>query len=151
MIGRPFGAGFAAAVVFLVIMPNDSIRYSVSPALTDDELNNLFRASWPDYEAHSFSNQLRVSLAWVAAQDGDRLIGFVNLAWDGYAHAFLLDTTVHPQWRRQGIGGKLVRTAIDVAHSRNLEWVHVDYEPSLDSFYASCGFSPSAAGVLRLT
>ena len=32
------------------------------------------------------------SLGWVCAFDGDRLIGFVNVAWDGDDHAFIPDT-----------------------------------------------------------
>jgi hypothetical protein len=33
----------------------------------------------------------------VTARFGDRaLIGFVNVAWDGGDHAFLIDTKVHP-------------------------------------------------------
>lgn len=34
------------------------------------------------------------SLTWVAAWRGEQLVGFVNMATDGGAHAFVLDTTV---------------------------------------------------------
>ena len=34
------------------------------------------------------------SLGWVCARDGTELAGFVNVAWDGAAHAFILDTLV---------------------------------------------------------
>jgi len=33
----------------------------------------------------------RHSLTWVGAFDGETLIGFVNLCWDGGSHAFVLD------------------------------------------------------------
>ncbi|WP_374325439.1 hypothetical protein [Streptomyces sp. AP-93] len=32
------------------------------------------------------------------------------MAWDGGAHAFVLDSTVHPDERRHGLGVRLVRT-----------------------------------------
>lgn len=36
----------------------------------------------------------RHSLGRVTAHDGARLTGFVNVAWDGGVHAFVLDTVV---------------------------------------------------------
>lgn len=85
-----------------------------------------------------------------ARYEGERLVGFVNLAWDGGVHAFLLDTTVHPYFARRGIGTALVRHAIEAARGRGVEWIHVDYEPHLSGFYAACGFQPTAAGLINL-
>ncbi|PUB25953.1 hypothetical protein C8K30_10640 [Promicromonospora sp. AC04] len=30
-------------------------------------------------------------------------------------------------------------------------WLHVDYEPHLESFYAQCGLRPTAAGLMPLS
>ncbi|WP_412101902.1 GNAT family N-acetyltransferase [Kitasatospora purpeofusca] len=65
-------------------------------------------------------------------------------------HAFVLDTTVHPDERRRGLGMRLVQAAADEAKARGAEWLHVDYEPHLESFYGRCGFRPTAAGLRRL-
>jgi ribosomal protein S18 acetylase RimI-like enzyme len=75
------------------------------------------------------------SLAYICAFPGERLVGFVNLAWDGGIHAFILDTTVHPDMRRLGIGSELLKHATAVAHKQGIEWLHVDFEPHLTSFY----------------
>lgn len=94
---------------------------------------------------------LERSLTWVTAFDGETLVGFVNVAWDGGVHAFLLDTTVHPDWGGRGIGTALVRRAEAAAREHGgLEWLHVDYEAPLTEFYAGCGFVPTPAGLLRL-
>ena len=74
----------------------------------------------------------------------------MNLAWDGGIHAFILDTTVHPEFQKQGIGTELVKRAIEEARAANCEWVHVDYEDHLDGFYKACGFEPTRAGLLAL-
>jgi GNAT superfamily N-acetyltransferase len=50
------------------------------------------------------------SLGWVCARDGARLVGFVNVAWDGGVHAFLLDTMVRAVAARQGIGTQLLES-----------------------------------------
>ena len=46
----------------------------------------------------------RHSLGWVCAFDADRLVGFVNVAWDGGVHAFVIDTLVAGDRRHDGIG-----------------------------------------------
>lgn len=127
------------------------VELAIRPPLTDAALNTLFAAAWPGYREMSFGPVLARSLTWIAARSGDTLVGFVNLATDGGMHAFVLDTTVHPDWQRRGIGRRLVRAAIDEARAAGLTWVHVDYEPHLDEFYRGCGFRPTPAGVLRLT
>jgi GNAT superfamily N-acetyltransferase len=127
-----------------------AIEYRVSPAVSNEDLNALFVASWPDHLWSDFSPVLSRSLAYICACAGDLLIGFVNVAWDGGVHAFLLDTTVHPDWRRRGIGRQLVLHAAEAARERGMHWLHVDYEPHLDGFYRRCGFWPTLAGLIRL-
>jgi ribosomal protein S18 acetylase RimI-like enzyme len=90
------------------------------------------------------------SLTYVCAFAQGKLVGFVNVTLDGGVHAFLLDTTVAPEYRRRGIGTELVRRAADVVRRAGLEWLHVDYEPHLDDFYRGCGFRPTAARLLHL-
>ena len=91
------------------------------------------------------------SLGWVCAWDGDDLIGFVNVAWDGGVHAFILDTLVAARARRQGIGTALVALATEHAGAAGCEWLHVDCDAGLAPFYLdSCGFRPAPAGVIPL-
>ena len=91
------------------------------------------------------------SLAYISAHYGIQLIGFVNVATDGGVHAFLLDTSVHPDFQHRGIGTELVRRAIEAAKGRGAQWLHVDYEPRLEGFYRACGFEPTLAGLVDLT
>jgi GNAT superfamily N-acetyltransferase len=128
----------------------NTISYRISPAITNDALNALFTAAWPDNVWSDFAPVLSRSLAYVCAYQRDRLIGFVNLAWDGGIHAFLLDTTVHPEFQRHGIGRELVLRAAEVARARGIVWLHVDYEPQLEAFYRGCGFRHTEAGLMRL-
>jgi len=129
----------------------ESIAYPVSPPVTNAALNALFDAAWPDHEASDFAATLAHSLLYVCAYADTRLIGFVNVAWDGHWHAFLLDTTVHPDFQRRGIGVQLVQVAAAATKTHGVEWLHVDFEPHLAQFYRQCGFVPTAAGLLNLT
>ncbi|MFJ1702942.1 GNAT family N-acetyltransferase [Kitasatospora sp. NPDC088346] len=93
----------------------------------------------------------RHSLGWVCARLAGRLVGFVNLAWDGGAHAFLLDTVVAADLRHAGVGRELVAAAVRGAREAGCDWLHVDFEEHLRPFYLeACGFAPTDAGLLRL-
>lgn len=92
----------------------------------------------------------RYSVGWVGAFDGPDLVGFVHACGDGGRHAFLLDTVVDPGYQRRGIGRALVASLVAEVTAAGCDWLHVDHEPHLTSFYAACGFRPTAAGLLRL-
>jgi GNAT superfamily N-acetyltransferase len=98
-------------------------------------------------------DQIRVhSLGWVTARAPDGpVIGFVNVAWDGGDHAFLLDTKTHGAFQRKGIGTRLVEVAAWHAKAAGCEWLHVDFEPDLEPFYFdACGFRRTPAGLIHL-
>ena len=93
----------------------------------------------------------RHSLGWVTARDGGTLVGFLNVAWDGAVHAFILDTLTASTHARQGIGSQLVAVAAVGARQAKCEWLHVDFDDHLRGFYLdACGFTPTNAGLIRL-
>lgn len=93
----------------------------------------------------------RHSLGWVCARENEVLIGFVNVAWDGLVHAFVLDTMVGSSVRRRGVGTELVAVAVSEARRAGCEWLHVDFEDHLRPFYfEGCGFEPTNAGLIAL-
>ncbi len=106
--------------------------------------------AWEGRSEGGWAKVLERSLVHVGAYEGDRLVGFVNVAWDGGAHAFLVDTTVAPEFQRAGLGRRIVGVAADTARARGARWLHVDHEERLTGFYAGCGFRPTAAGLIDL-
>ena len=73
----------------------------------------------------------RHSLGWVCAREAGRLVGFVNVAWDGAVHAFILDTLVTADVQRRGVGTELVAVATRQAQAAGCEWLHVDFDDDL--------------------
>jgi GNAT superfamily N-acetyltransferase len=126
------------------------IIYKLNPTVTNADMNRLFTSAWVDHHETDFTPVLSRSLVYVCAYSGDELVGFVNVAWDGGVHAFLLDTTVHPAYQRRGIGVRLVQEAALATKEKGIDWLHVDYEPHLETFYQQCGFQPTLAGLMRL-
>ena len=93
----------------------------------------------------------RFSLDWICVRQSGRLIGFVNVAWDGGVHAFILDTMVAKEFRRQGIAKSMIEEAVNRSRETRCEWLHVDFESALRQFYFdACGFRPTDAGLIRL-
>jgi ribosomal protein S18 acetylase RimI-like enzyme len=93
----------------------------------------------------------RHSLGWVCAKDADDLVGFVNVAWDGALHAFILDTVVADAYRHRGIATEMLAICVREARKSRCEWLHVDFESHLRGLYFDqCGFVPTHAGLIKL-
>lgn len=122
----------------------------VDPFPSHEELDRLWRAAWQQQGPQDPRAILSRSLVHLGAFDGSELVGFVNVAWDGGVHAFLLDPCVDPSHRRLGLGTKLVRRAAELARERGAHWLHVDFESHLAGFYRDCGFHATEAGLMRL-
>ena len=132
-----------------------TITYKWRGDALDAELNALHAEAfghrvYPD-DKWNWTAQLEHSLGWVCARDGDKLVGFVNVPWDGVVHAFVLDTMVAASHGRRGIGTELVAVAVAEARRAGCEWLHVDFEDDLRPFYFdACGFVPTNAGLIEL-
>jgi ribosomal protein S18 acetylase RimI-like enzyme len=133
----------------------DGIELKVRFAIDDQVLSELHARAFGTSNSGTqpWARRLeRHSLTWIGAFDGDTLIGFVHACWDGGSHAFVLDTIVDTNHRRQGVGRALVRAVADQAAAAGCEWLHVDYEPQLEAFYLqACGFERTSAGLVHFS
>jgi ribosomal protein S18 acetylase RimI-like enzyme len=133
---------------------SEKITYVWRGTFTGPEADALHAAGFDGGPAgrDRVARMRRHSLGWVCARDAAGvLVGFVNVAWDGDAHAFLLDTVVDAGRRRAGIATRLVALATAEARAAGCAWLHVDFEDHLRDFYLdACGFRPTAAGLIAL-
>jgi GNAT superfamily N-acetyltransferase len=134
----------------------DGPTYEWRGEFTSAELNELHAEGF-EHERLEYDWRAQVerhSLGWVCAReqvDGP-LVGFVNIAWDGGSHAFVLDTLVPGAQRRRGIGRRLVAVAVEEVRAAGCEWLHVEFRDHLSPFYFdACGFMPTNAGLVDLT
>jgi ribosomal protein S18 acetylase RimI-like enzyme len=130
-----------------------TIEYRWRSEFTNEALNHL--------HAEAFQHRLltddwraqvsRHSLGWVCAHDSQVLVGFVNVAWDGGVHAFVLDTVVAAEYRHRGIATAMIGICVKEARGARCEWLHVDFENHLKDFYFDrCGFKPTNGGLIKL-
>lgn len=133
-------------------MSNDfPVTYTWRGAITEDEMVDLVESHGGDPAADWWDKVRQHSLGWVAARSGQQLVGFVNVAWDGSDHAFLLDTKTRGDRQRRGIATNVVTLAAKHAKAAGCEWLHVDFRPEHRPFYFdACGFRPTDAGLIHL-
>lgn len=133
----------------------DDVRYLWRNEVSDDQIRKLVVSAGGGSSDIGWWDRVRPhSLGWVTATataPEGRLVGFANVAWDGGAHAFLLDPTTHPAYQRSGIGSAVVALAAREAARAGCEWMHVDFEAPLRRFYFdACGFKATDAGLIHL-
>jgi GNAT superfamily N-acetyltransferase len=130
----------------------DGVTYRWRGQLTDAEMVELVRAHGGNPEVGWWDRIRSHSLGWVTARDaGERLVAFVNVISDGGDHAFLIDAKTHGAHQRKGIGTRTVRFAARHARASGCEWLHVDFEEQLQTFYFdACGFRSTRAGLIHL-
>ncbi|HAT55470.1 MAG TPA: GNAT family N-acetyltransferase [Lactobacillus sp.] len=80
----------------------------------------------------------------IAAFDDDKLVGLLRYVTDEVSIAFIQDILVLPDYQRRGIGGNLMKTAMQ--RLKNIGQVHLltDNEPKTIGFYTSVGFRNAA-------
>jgi GNAT superfamily N-acetyltransferase len=133
-----------------------TVTYAWRGDVTSTELNGLHADAfetrlYADDEWDWLAQLHGHSLGWVTAREAGALIGFVNVLWDGLVHAWIQDTMVATAARHRGIATRIVARAVEESHAAGCEWLHVDFEDHLRSFYLdACGFTPTNAGLIRL-
>lgn len=90
-------------------------------------------------------------IAWIAEQDGET-VGGAALLWERVPptvrnlsgrQAYLLSVYVEPEWRRQGIAGRLVGEVVRYARENGAEVISLHYSPAGKGLYEQHGFVPA--------
>jgi len=133
-----------------------AVEYTWRGDFSNEEMNALhaeaFETRVYDESEWNWRDQVeRHSLGWVVAREGQALVGFVNVPWDGLVHAWIQDTMVARSARHRGVGKELIAVATRGAREAGCEWLHVDFDDDLRGFYfGACGFTRTNAGLIEL-
>ena len=103
----------------------------------------LYQAvGWTNYtnQPQMLERALSHSLAIYLALDGDTVVGLIRLVGDGFSSVFVQDLIVLPSYQRQGIGGCLMKEALeDFKETYQVQLATEQTEKNV-GFYRSMGF-----------
>lgn len=83
--------------------------------------------------------------------EGKTLVGFAHAATDGAMVATVDIVVVHPRFRANGLGRKLVKRLADELRHREIFDIGVRAPTRLAGFFAACNFGPDAEGAVLMS
>jgi GNAT superfamily N-acetyltransferase len=129
---------------------HEDITFKLNPTVEAHAISDLRASVGWDRQDEDFPAALRGYWATVSGFDSmGTLVAWCAVLSDGVRHAVLLDVIVHPAYQRQGVGRKLVATAIEHIQTQAISIIHVDFLPEYTSFYEKCGFSIGLGGIIE--
>ena len=118
--------------------PEPAVEYRVPAEIDPAEAAALYvEAGWMESadEAETAA-MLRGTYAVSAAFHEGRLIGFMRAFSDGVSDAYMLDLIVNNQYRRLGIGRKILENLADYLKQRGIDWILCIGAPGTGEFYS---------------
>ncbi len=82
-------------------------------------------------------------------ETSNRLIGFARATSDGIYRATIWDVAVHPDYRGEGLGGKLLQTLLAHPHLNRVERIYL-MTTHQQTFYEHMGFTRSSSTTMML-
>jgi ribosomal protein S18 acetylase RimI-like enzyme len=82
-------------------------------------------------------------------ETSDRLIGFARATSDGIYRATIWDVVIHPDYRGEGLGGKLLHTLLAHPHLNRVERIYL-MTTHQQTFYERMGFTQNSSTTMML-
>ncbi|MDY0221463.1 MAG: spermidine synthase [Desulfobacterium sp.] len=132
--GEPCGQGSSVEV---------KIVQSANPL----EIMALYRdAGWWKKEYDSDTSFLDTLVAgstcFAAAFDRGTMVGMGRALSDGVSDAYIQDMVILRQYRKQGIGRRIIQALIHCLTEKKIDWIGLIATPGNQGFYAGMGFKP---------
>jgi ribosomal protein S18 acetylase RimI-like enzyme len=77
---------------------------------------------------------------FAVARENGIIIGMGRGISDSVSDAYIQDVTVLPEYRKQGIGGQIVKFLVDTMQAEGIHWIGLISVPGQQDFYKSLGF-----------
>jgi len=83
---------------------------------------------------------VRHTFCFAVARESGNIIGMGRSISDGVSDSYIQDVTVLPEYRKHGIGGRIIGFLVDYMHAQGISWIGLISEPGYESFYQKQGF-----------
>lgn len=117
-------------------------------------LTELYRLAgwWKDAadQPSTVAAIVRGSHCFLAARQGETIVGMGRAISDRISDAYIQDVTVDPAFRHQGIGSRMVAQLVARLEADGIGWIGLIAERKTHPFYRPLGFAPMADSVPML-
>lgn len=129
------------------VASESSIEIRIVQSWDTAALVDLYRAGgwWKEHwDPGGLPALIRGSFAFAVALDpvSGRTVGMGRVISDGVSDAYIQDLVVHPDFRKKGVGKKLLETLLSSCKGADMTWISLIAEPGLEGFYLTLGFRP---------
>ncbi len=130
-----------------MIILEDTIAVKLVLAWDGDEIANLYRAGgwWKEeYDPKELSRLILGSFVFAVAVDlkTGHAVGMGRVIADGVSDGYIQDLVVLPEYRKTGIGTRIVSILVKKCIERGISWIGLIAEPGTENFYLPFGFLP---------
>jgi len=98
---------------------------------------------WPDQEREDYVRLARLvaqSHCFAVAMAGEEMVGMGRAISDGVSDAYVQDVTVASDWRRLGVGKRIVCSILERLQGDGLTWIGLIAEKGSAPLYRQLGF-----------
>ncbi len=111
----------------------------------EEEIAALYKeGGWwkEEYRSEDLCHLIRGSFAFAVATDtqNGRAIGMGRVIADGVSDGYIQDLVVFPQYRKMGVGTRIVTALINRCLQSGITWIGLIAQPDTEHFYRPLGF-----------
>ena len=128
----------------------DKIKIRIIKKIKYEKVISLYKeAGWWDEEDEKDSNKIKKdkiqkiiknSFIFLGAFYNKELVGIARVISDRISDAYIQDVVVSKNFRKQGIGKKLIFYILSYLKSKGISWIGLISSPDSSEFYKKIGF-----------
>jgi len=118
----------------------EQIEVKMIKNVSADDIVELYRCAgwWQEGSDDPASIRLIAERSFAlcgAFNEAGKLVGMMRALSDGVSDAYMLDLVVHPDYRRHGLGSRVLHTLAEHLHALGIEWIVCIGAPGTEAFY----------------
>lgn len=125
------------------------LRFERKGRVSPEEIAHLRESvGWETTE--NYGKILENSHFYVTVRDGDKLVGFVNLAGGVAGDCLIYDLCVHPDYQGRGIATGMINEIIEYCKGNSIHGLNVLFEEKNLPFFKKLGFRMMHGGYMDI-
>jgi len=121
------------------------VEFSIVKEADPQQIKELFvEGGWWNDENDKIEffvdSLIKSSFLFAVAKSEGRIVGMGRVLSEGMSDAYIQDVVVLKDFRKQGIGGGIIRLLLKELLAREISWIGLISVPGAESFYKEIGF-----------